>query len=166
MLDFNKILLDGSLIAVLFVGLLLGLGRFNPRYFLSKKNIPPDIYAAVPPRTTEESRKGAFLILPVLLLMLAGPVWSGYVFAQAGGVSFGWLVAHVYLVLLFPFLGDLLIVDWLVMNTITPKWVVYPGTEGFAGYKDYMFHLRAHIRGVFVMVVMALFISAGVWLAL
>jgi hypothetical protein len=38
------------------------------------------------------------------------------------------------------------LVDWLLLNTITPKWVVFPGTEGFAGYKDYGFHGRAHLR--------------------
>jgi hypothetical protein len=40
------------------------------------------------------------------------------------------------------------LVDWLLLNTITPKWVVFPGTEGFAGYKDYGFHLRAHLRAL------------------
>ncbi len=164
-MDFNKILLDGGLLAALFILMLLALGRANPRYFLSKKNIPPDIYAAVPPRTREEARKGGLLILPVLLLMLGVPAWSGYTFAAASGAGFGWLLAHIYLVLLFPFFGDLLIVDWLVMNTLTPKWVVYPGTEGFAGYKDYMFHLRAHIRGLFVIAILALLLAGGVWLA-
>ncbi len=165
MLDFNKILLDGGLLAALFILMLLALGRANPRYFLSKKNIPPDIFAAVPSRTPEEARKGLLLSLPLLALMLGFPVWSGYTFA-ASGAGFGWLLAHIYLVLLFPFFGDLLIVDWLVMNTITPKWVVYPGTEGFAGYKDYGFHLRAHIRGLFVIGFLALFLAGGVWLAL
>lgn len=166
MLDLNKILIDGSLSAVLLTAIVLFIGRARPRFFLSKKNVPADILAAVPPRTEEEKRQGMLWALPMLLIMLGVPVWSALTFAQQSGAGFGLVFAHTYAVLFIPFLVDLVIIDWLIMNTITPKWVVYPGTEGFAGYKDYMFHLRAHVRGLFVLLVMSALITGGVWLAL
>ena len=55
-------------------------------------------------------------------------------------------------VLLIPFFVDLLILDWLIFCTITPSFAVYPGTEGFAGYKDYGFHLKAHARGILLLI--------------
>jgi len=32
------------------------------------------------------------------------------------------------------------VLDWLIFVTIQPDFVVIPGTEGLAGYKDYGFH--------------------------
>jgi hypothetical protein len=62
----------------------------------------------------------------------------------------------------FPFIVDLLVFDWLIMNTWTPSFVVYPGTEGFAGYKDYMFHARAHVRGLVGLLVFAALIAGSI----
>jgi uncharacterized membrane protein YjjB (DUF3815 family) len=31
--------------------------------------------------------------------------------------------------------------------TLTPKFLIIPGTAGMAGYKDYMFHFRGFIIG-------------------
>ncbi|MBI3158792.1 MAG: hypothetical protein HYZ26_04225 [Chloroflexi bacterium] len=166
MLDFNKILLDGGVLSALLMLIFLGIGLTSPRLFLSKKNVPADILAAVPPRTEEEKRKAIWVGLPLLALMLILPGWSAYTFAQQSGAAFGAVFAHTYLVLFVPFLADLLILDWLILNTITPKWVVYPGTEGFAGYKDYRFHLRAHVRGLFVLLFLAALIAgAVVWVS-
>jgi hypothetical protein len=166
MLDFNTILLDGGILAAVLLTVFFVIGMKNPRLFLSKKNVPADIFAAVPPRTEEEKRKGLRVGLLLLLPMLGYPAWSAYSFAQQSGAGFGLVLAHTYLVLFIPFLADLLILDWLILNTITPRWAVYPGTEGFAGYKDYGFHLRAHIRGLFVLLALAAPIAAGaVWMA-
>jgi hypothetical protein len=109
----------------------------------------------VPPRTAEEARQGKLLAAPLFVLMLAIPAWSAVTFARQAGAGYWPLFAHTYLVLLVPFLADLLVIDWLILNTITPKFFVYPGTEGFAGYKDYGFHLRAHLRGLVLLVALA-----------
>jgi hypothetical protein len=50
-------------------------------------------------------------------------------------------------VLLVFNLVDLLILDWLLFCTITPRWIVIPGTAGMAAYKDYLFHFRAFLKG-------------------
>ena len=47
-----------------------------------------------------------------------------------------------------------------MLNTLTSQWVVFPSTEGFAGYKDYGFHLRAYMRVLPVQVLGAA-ITAG-----
>jgi hypothetical protein len=59
--------------------------------------------------------------------------------------------------------SDLVLLDWLVLNTLTPKWAIYPGTEGFTGYKDYGFHGRAHLKA-FPLLLFGAFISASLTL--
>jgi len=41
----------------------------------------------------------------------------------------------------------LLILDWLIFVTIQPSFIVIPGTEGMAGYKDYWFHFQVSFLG-------------------
>jgi hypothetical protein len=40
---------------------------------------------------------------------------------------------------------DLLVLDLLMFYTWTPKFLVLPGTEGMAGYKDFRPHLKAQL---------------------
>jgi hypothetical protein len=44
--------------------------------------------------------------------------------------------------------------------TITPRFVVIPGTEGMAGYKDYVFHLRGFLIGSVISAAGGLVIAA------
>ncbi len=60
-------------------------------------------------------------------------------------------------------LVDLLLIDWLLICTITPKFAVIPGTEGMAGYKDYVFHLRGFLIGILISVVTGLLIAGIVF---
>ncbi len=49
--------------------------------------------------------------------------------------------------------------DWLIFCTITPKFLIIPGSEGAKEYKDYAFHLRGIFIGTPVSVVFALMLS-------
>jgi hypothetical protein len=61
---------------------------------------------------------------------------------NAGG-HIPFLTAFVHLFVMFSFfkLVDLLLLDWPIV-AVGPKFIVLPGTEGLAGYKDYGFYLR------------------------
>jgi hypothetical protein len=66
---------------------------------------------------------------------------------------------------LFTFnLIDLLVLDWLVFNTLQPKFVILPGTDGMAGYKDYLFHLRGFLIGTMICVIAAVLTTGLVYL--
>ena len=54
---------------------------------------------------------------------------------------------------------DLLVMDWLIVCTITPKWIVLRGTEGCKGYKDYFFHFKGFLVGCVYTALMALLFS-------
>jgi tetrahydromethanopterin S-methyltransferase subunit B len=55
---------------------------------------------------------------------------------------------------------DLLILDWLMFCTWTPQFVVLPGTEGMAGYKDYGLHFRGFLIGLLIVAVISAIVTA------
>lgn len=164
MLDYGKILLDGGIAALVFTLVAVGGLAYSPRLFLNKGDYPDDVLAAVPPKTEREQRQAVILGLPLLVFMIGIPLYSGLTFsaAFAGEPSFWLLAGHIFLVLMVPFLWDLIVLDWLVFCTITPSFVVIPGTEGFAGYKDYLFHLKGHTKGLFLYMIPLTLLTAGI----
>jgi len=147
MLDWNLILHDGGLLTVAFLTLVLAMTRYKPRLWLNPREVPADIYAAVPAQSPAEKRAFQWLNIPIFFILAFLPLWSTLRFAQLQPeAGFSLLFWHAFLVALLPTLGDLLIIDWLLLNTITPDFVVFSGTKGLPGYKDYGFHLRAHLR--------------------
>lgn len=52
---------------------------------------------------------------------------------------------------------DIVIIDWLIVATLTPSFIVLPGTEGMREYKDYAFSLKpAQLRGAPLLVLFSL----------
>lgn len=157
-----SLLLTHSLVGIIAIsGIILTVGLKRPRWFLEKKNVPPDILAAVPPRTAAERRQSLWAAIPLAFGLLGLVFYSTYVFGQVSGAGFGLLFLHALILILVVSTFDLVVIDWLLLNTITPRQFVYPGTEGFAGYKDYSFHGRAHLRALPGQAIFAL-IAAGV----
>ncbi len=162
MLDVGKILVDGAILSLAFALVVMGAVYFNPR--LARRGLPEDIKREVP-RLTRRERLRA---IPFAILFLAAVVGIPLISAltlsgqQGGEVPLLVLWVHVFGVLFIASLFDLVVLDWLLYCTITPKRLVIPGTEGMAGYKDYRYHLRAHARGTLLMVVLALVLAAVV----
>lgn len=161
MLNLSKILLDGGLFVMLGSIVVLGMMRLNPRLFLNKGDMPADILAAVPPKTAQEKRLGIILGIPFLIAIAAVPFVSTLQFHQQAGsdASLLALFLHAFAILMIFNLFDLIVLDFILFCTITPKFMVVPGTEGLAGYKDYGFHLRQHARSLPFMALMALVIA-------
>lgn len=162
MLDLGRMLAHGALLSVLASLVVMGAVTFNPRFAL--KDLPRDIRDSVPPLTRRETLQAWFFFLPFLALVLGIPVLSALGLDAEGvaGVSFGALFVHILGVLLVFFVVDLVVLDWLIYCTITPRRLVIPGTEGMAGYKDYRHHLRAHARGMVWLAIAALVLAAVV----
>ncbi len=165
MLIPSKILFDGGLFAILGGIFILGMMRLNPRLFLNKGDLPADILAAVPAKTDQEKRLALILGIPFLIAIVAVPFISTLQFKQAGnGIGFISLFLHAFAILMIFNLFDLIVLDLLLFCTITPKFMVVPGTDGLAGYKDYGFHLRQHAKSVIYMALLAVVIAAVVLL--
>ncbi len=147
MFSLTIALRDGLILSVPASIVLIALLRANPRWML--QDYPPQIQALAPPRTAQEKRRGLILGLPFLILLIAVPLWSTLSLQQrAGGqAAFADLCLNAFVVLLVFNLVDLLVLDWGMFCTLTPRFLVIPGTGDAPGYKDYMFHLRGAMIG-------------------
>lgn len=74
--------------------------------------------------------------------------------ADAGN-DIPFLTALLHLIVLFSVFNvlDWLVLDWLIVVAIRPRFIVLPGTEGMAGYKDYGFHFRGFLIGMLITLV-------------
>ncbi len=161
MLDPGKIL-DGTILSLVFALVVLAAVCFNPR--LARRGLPEDIKREVPPLTRRERLRATPFAILFFAAVVGIPLVSALTLSgqQAGEVPLLVLWVHVFGVLFIASLFDLVVLDWLLYCTITPRRLVIPGTEGMAGYKDYRYHLRAHARGTLLMVVVALLLAAVV----
>lgn len=109
---------------------------------------PPDVKAKYGPMSAKAKRQGYLLAIPLLFIMVGGAIWSTLRLKQqqGGTLSFAAAYCHTAGMVMSFWLSDLLLIDGLIGVMWTPSFMVLPGTEGMAGYKDYGLHLRAHFR--------------------
>ena len=164
MLNPGKTILDGAILSVIASLILIAALRFNPRLFL--QDYPEDIQNRVSPKTSREKRQSLIVGIPFLMLFVAVPFISTLTLKHQGAedVSFLQLFLNAFGVVFIFNLVDLVLLDWLMFCTITPRFVVIPGTEGMEAYKDYAYHFRASITGTVLSVVAGLVIAGIVLL--
>jgi hypothetical protein len=158
-MDWQKVIFDGTVYAIICSLLVMFSLWRMPRIWL--QDFPEDIQAKVPPKTEQEKKLSLIIGIPFLLLLFAGPFLSGLTWKlnTASSIPFLSLLLHVFLIAMFFNVVDWLILDWLIVCTITPKFLVYPGTEGVKGYKDYKFHFIGFLKGSVISLVTSLVIT-------
>lgn len=164
MFDLSRFLLHAGIYILLATIPLLTMMYYDPRMVM--QDYPPPIKALVPPKTGREKRLALLFGLPFLLVLLIYPLYAAFDYqAQAGGGA-GFLPLLLYAFgITFAFnLWDWLILDWLLFCTLTPRFLVLPGTEGHPAYKDYAFHFRAFLIGMVFCLLMGLVTAAAVLL--
>jgi hypothetical protein len=161
---FSNVLRDGFILSIFASGLILLTVRLNPRLWL--QDYPKDIQTQVSPKTAQEKKQSLFFGIPFLALLFLVPlifcIWLKH--HSTTNVSFLSLFLNAFGVAFFFNLIDLVVIDWLIFCFVTPRFMVIPGTEGMAGYKDYGFHFKAFLVGTILSVVMGAIISVIVYL--
>ena len=163
MLNFTKLIVDGLALSILSTILIGASIRINPRLWL--QDYPKDIQAQVPPKTQKEKQQSTLIGIPFLILLVAVPFLSTLALKQAnnGNISFVLLLINAFGVFWTFNLVDLLLLDWLIGCTFTPKFAIIPGTKGAAGYKDYAFHFRGFLTGTVLSVIVGLIVAGVVF---
>lgn len=166
MIFWSRMLSDGLWVALLGGALIVGSGWYNPRLFLNPGDLPPDILAAVPPKTQREKAVSLLVGLPLVALLFGLPLWSAVSVENQAGfeLPFWALWAHVFGVIMVFNLFDLLVLDLWLFCTVTPQRLVIPGSEGLAGYKDKAFHLRMHARALPALLLHSALIAGAAYL--
>ncbi len=154
-------LLYGAILSALLSALFLAAARLNPEFML--RGYPPDIKAKYGPpgeKTMQFRKPMAFLLFVILFGTL---IFSIVRLADVSSepLTLTTIFLSTFIILLTFNLVDLVIIDWLVFVTLQPKFIILPGTEGMAGYKDYGFHFKAFLRGT-VLCLIASLVIAGI----
>lgn len=127
---------------------LLALIAKNPRYMM--QDYPPEITAGIPPQTREEKKAGTRYGLPFILVLIGLSLVTGLINKLSGSMGFLENFLCIF-ALMFSFnLVDLILLDWLIFCTLTPDFMVLPGTNGHAGYKNYGFHFIGFLKGTLI----------------
>jgi len=159
MSNLNKILIDGAVLSFLAsLWLILALW-VNPRIFLH--DYPAKIQEKVPQKNKTEKRLSFVFGVPFMLLLLLGPFISTLTLEAYGETRFWALWLNAAGVVFVFNVVDWLILDWFIFCTLTPRFVVIPGSEGMAEYKDYWFHFRGFLHGT-VYSTLGGFVIAGI----
>ena len=156
MIAFNRVLIDGFILSVIFTAYVFGTLKWNYRLWI--QDFPADIRAMVPPKSDREKRMTVYMAIPLFLIILAGPLVSLLLVKSASGADLTFLRAwlHAYLVWEFVNLWDWLIIDWGYLLFVNPAKPPIPGTEGARGYRDYAFHFYGFLKGSVGGIVLAL----------
>ena len=158
-LAFQTGLLYGIVFSLLFSALLLVMIRINPEMMLN--DYPPEIKARYGPASEKTKKQRKPFVILFFLIVFGVPLLSIMRLDQmiAGVPSFLEIFVNIFTLFLVFNIVDLLILDWLIFCAITPRFIVLPGTEGMAAYKDYGFHFRGFLMGCVICLVSGLLFS-------
>ena len=161
-LIISHALLYGVILSGVLFTLILGLVRINPEIML--KDYPPDIQAKYGPMSERSKRQripGAILVIVVLfgIVILS---FQDLGTDPQGDLSFFTTFVHLFVMFSVFNLLDWLVLDWLIVVTIRPSFIILPGTEGLAGYADYRFHFRGFLIGTVITLVTSILVAAVV----
>jgi len=154
---FHSLQYGGILAAALFVFIIAG-RMFNNELWLN--NYPADIRQKYGPPAQRTVRQrpifgiGMLAIQVVVLLIDALNLPSAAVHA-----TFLSTLRSTFIVFLLGSLMDFLVIDLLLGMVIRPKFMILPGTEGAAGYRNVRFHFDSFLRGIFAGAVLCLVIT-------
>jgi hypothetical protein len=167
----EHVLLHGSIFAVLLTIFLLAIMRgLNPRIW-AFSDYPKAITDHVPPQTDRERKIGAYTGIPFFILVIGFPVFSTMMLEGLYGGSLPLLDAFlnffgiVFGIVMFGNIADFVVLDLLIVGTITPDWVIIPGTEHMRNkeYKEFrLYHAKGHARALILLVILSLLFAAAV----
>ena len=122
------------------------------------------IKAKVPPQTKKEKRLAIIVGLPWIIFTFGFPIYSTIILKSklGGEIPFWTAFLNVFVLVCLAVLGDLVILDWLIVSTITPEFVIIPGTEK-ADYKDFSHHYKGHARAAVPLVLLCIIFAGIVW---
>ena len=141
-LSKRRIILDGSILSSAF-----GLYAFTGLYIDARlwiQDYPPEIQAVVGESFVAPVYERIIFGLIFVGIVLGGLLISNHLLKQELGNRFSISTSFMHTFILFWIVNaaDVFILDWLIFVTIQPDFVILPGTEGMAGYKDYYFHFK------------------------
>jgi len=151
----------GGILAGLMFLFIMGSMIYNRELWLN--DYPPDIRKKYGEPSEKTLKQRKFFGVAMLAMMIIVLLADGLTLQPSAGDKPTFLLVFRSLVIVFLMgsLMDLLVIDLFFGMVIRPKFMILPGTEGMAGYRDVKFHFNAFVRGALSGAVLCL-ILAGV----
>jgi len=155
-------LLYGVLLSAVLFPLILVVVWVNPEIMLN--DYPPDIQARYGPMSERSKRQRIPVAILVIAVMIGIVAWSFPDVGKnpEGGLSFFPVFLHLLVMFQAFNLLDWLVLDWLIVVTLRPRFMILPGTEGLAGYGDYGFHFKGFLIGTVITLFTSLLVAVVV----
>jgi hypothetical protein len=160
---FKTVVVDSLIFAgIVNLYLFLIMITTSPRVW-GYSDYPDAVKEKVPPQTRKEKLTALAIGLPWFAFLLAYPFVAAYRLKAGLGEDFTYAIAfaHFFAMLQLASLVDLVVLDWLIVSRITPKFVIIRGSVE-ADYKDFSHHYRGHARAFFIMTGLSLMFAAAV----
>ncbi len=161
MLSLERILIDGGLLVTIITVLILISFVVNPRIWL--QDYPEAIRKLAAPLTPAEKRQQRIFMIPFLAAVIVLPFLSTRAVVSQADAGFGTAFLHAFILLNLFNLFDALVIDWLFLWVVRPKFAFIP--EAWA-HQDQLFRTRREIgnwlKGVVFCTVTALILAAVV----
>ena len=155
----NALVFGVVLGSILFTTILVVV-RINPETML--RDYPPDVQAEHGPMS-DRSKRQKFLVTILVLAEMFGVIVASLApildDAEAAGL-FPTMFVHFFVMFSVFNVLDWLVLDWLIVVSIRPSFLILPGTEGMAGYRDYAFHFRGFLIGIPITLAASLLLAA------
>ena len=111
---------------------------------------PADIKANVGPMSATAKKQRLIVAVPFLVSMLGLPSYSNLKLKHEnhGRLSFKNGFINAYAVYVLFGLFDLLVIDYLVLMRIRPRFAVLPGTDDLDYANDFVYHINGFLKGL------------------
>ncbi len=148
----------GTVFGVVFSAAMLVIGKINAEMILN--DYPPDIRARYGTMSDSTRKQANWITLPLLATLgLVVALGLGQLRSLSGELTFvETLIVSIIIFQMWNLL-DLILLDWFLLMTLKPKFMILPGTEGMAGYRDYGFHFRKFLNGIALTFILALVVT-------
>lgn len=148
----------GTVFGLVFSAAMLIIGRINAEMILN--DYPPDVRAKYGPMSEATRKQANMVTLPLLATLgLVVALGLGQLRNLSGELTFiETLIVSTVIFQMWNLL-DLVLLDWFLLMTLKPKFMILPGTEGMAGYRDYGFHFKKFLNGIVLTFILALVVT-------
>lgn len=150
----------GMILSVILFALIAGTLYWRPMIWIG--DAPPEAQAVAPPMSQGDRRVKRIVGIAafVLLFGVLGAALVALRRLGGGQLAFGDAALSTFLIFMTFNLVDLLLIDWLLIVTLRPSFVMLPGTEQPMSYGDYGYHFRGFLKGTAGGVALSLVVAA------
>ena len=158
-LSAKRVLVDGGVMSALLGAIVMASLAYDAEMW--HQDYPPDIQERAGPMSERAKRERLVVAAPLFAILFGAPVLSNLKLKRerGGELSFAAAAANAYAVWLVFNLFDLLVLDYLILIGLNPRFAVLAGTEGMPSYRDLRFPFLGFLKGLVVGLIPSLLIA-------